>query len=47
MVARLFPDGQKMGKKRKINKVQAGKGKVKNSYNGVDTYLGGIRMRKW
>ena len=40
VVARLFPDGQRMGRKRNINKVKTGnggKGKVKNSYNGVDT----------
>ena len=40
VVARLFPEGQRMGKKRNINNVKSGKGergKVKNSYNGIDT----------
>ena len=38
VVARLFPEGQRIGsRKRNINKIQTEKGKVKKSYNGVDT----------
>ena len=40
VVARLFPEGQRIGRKRNINNVKSGKGergKIKKEYNGVDT----------